>query len=512
MIFWTVVILGAYLISILVVGVYSGRGAGKDAESFFVANRQLNWLQESMAVFTTTIPAAALVGTIGLFYAGGANMLGYVISYSFLMPLTYWYVGSRMRRLGRAKGYQTQAVFIGDFYQSSYLRWAVTLAGITFSIPILMTSPVALGYLLNHYTGIPYTAGVLLFIVVSAVYTLKGGLRAVANTDIFHGVLLLLFLVGTIITIVFYAGGIVHVLDTPKATVSSSGPGLELFVAWIFYVGLGTCVQPDRAFRMFAVRNENNLRTGVIISGVMVGLSALSFLIIALAIHSFAPDIKQTDTTLATGLELAAPWLIPLFVMNAWGGGMSAFTAGLLSVANIFIKDMFEPWYVRRHNIAAGPEKDGLIVFAARAFITCMILITAGISFYAPPFIWSLINISLGSVLQFLPMFVFGFLWRRVTSLGAALGWTIGVVCMFLWSFVFKPPLGPLAGVDALMVNTVVLIIVSLLMPEKKELKDQREAMRKLATSDVDSRPAFARTGSADRGEMCPTMVDAFAG
>jgi Na+/proline symporter len=437
MIFWTVVILGAYLICILIVGVYSGHGAGKDAESFFVANRQLNWLQESMAVFTTTIPAAALVGTIGLFYAGGANMIGYLISYSFLMPLTYWYVGSRLRRLGRAKGYQTQAVFISDFYQSRYLRWAVALAGIAFSIPILMTSPVALGYLLGHYTGIPYTAGVLLFIGVSAIYTLKGGLRAVANTDIFHGVLLLLFLVGTIVTVVLHAGGIVHVLDTPKATVSTSGPGLELFLAWIFYVGLGTCVQPDRAFRTFAVRNENNLRNGVILSGAMVGLSALSFLTIALAVHSFAPDIKQTDTTLATGLELAAPWLIPWFVMNAWGGGMSAFTAGLLSVANIFIKDIFEPWYVRRRNVAPGPHQDRVIVLSARVFISCMILITAGVSFYPPPFIWSLINITLGSLLQFFPMFVFGFLWRRVTWLGAASGWTIGVIAMFLWSFVF---------------------------------------------------------------------------
>ena len=497
MIFWTVIILGAYLICILIVGVYSGHGAGKDAESFFVANRQLNWLQESMAVFTTTIPAAALVGTIGLFYAGGANMIGYLISYSFLMPLTYWYVGSRLRRLGRAKGYQTQAVFISDFYQSRYLRWAVALAGIAFSIPILMTSPVALGYLLDHYTGIPYTVGVLLFIGVSAIYTLKGGLRAVANTDIFHGVLLLLFLVGTIVTVVLHAGGIVHVLDTPKATVSTSGPGLELFLAWIFYVGLGTCVQPDRAFRTFAVRNENNLRNGVILSGAMVGLSALSFLTIALAVHSFAPDIKQTDTTLATGLELAAPWLIPWFVMNAWGGGMSAFTAGLLSVANIFIKDIFEPWYVRRRNVAPGPHQDRLIVLSARVFISCMILITAGVSFYPPPFIWSLINITLGSLLQFFPMFVFGFLWRRVTWLGAASGWTIGVIAMFLWSFVFKPPFGPLAGVNALAVNVVVLIIVSLLVPETKERKAQREALRELATSSVDAKPGHASLGQA---------------
>ena len=101
MTFWTVVILSVYLVLILAIGFYSGRGAGKDAESFFVANRNLNWLQESMAVFTTIAPAGALLGTIGLFYKDGGNMLGYIIGYSFLMPMTYWYIGSRLRRLGR---------------------------------------------------------------------------------------------------------------------------------------------------------------------------------------------------------------------------------------------------------------------------------------------------------------------------------------------------------------------------------------------------------------------------
>jgi hypothetical protein len=58
-----------------------------------------------------------------------------------------------------------------------------------------------------------------------------------------------------------------------------------------------------------------------------------------------------------------------------------------------------------------------------------------------------------------------------------------------LWSFVYEPPLGPLAGIDALIVNTIVLVVVSLAVPEKKELKEQREEMRRLAVSDVDSLP-----------------------
>ena len=66
------------------------------------------------------------------------------------------------------------------------------------------------------------------------------------------------------------------------------------------------------------------------------------------------------------------------------------------------------------------------------------------------------------------------------------------MLCMMMWSFVYKPPLGPLAGIDALIVNATILIIVSLLVPEKQELKDEREALRRLASPEAEAERAIA--------------------
>lgn len=487
MTFWTITILIVYLILILIIGFYSASGAGKDAESFFVAKRSLNWLQESMAVFTAIAPAGALLGTIGLFYRDGGNMLGYIIGFSFLMPLTYWYIGSRLRRLGRARGYQTQATFIRDFYQSSYLRWVVAIFGIAASVPYLMVNPIALGELLHKFAGVPYPAGIAIFVVVATLYTLKGGLRAVANTDIFHGLLLLLFLLGTIVVLVIHGGGAMHVLDTPRATVGISKPAVGLFFSWILYMGFCACVQPDRCFRMFAVRDDRNLRKGVIMSGAMTAFAAFSFFAIGLAVRSFIPNIAKTDTTLMTGLQVAAVWLVPWFVMNGWGSGMSSFTCNMLSSANIFIKDLFEPWYVHRHDLS-GEKRDRLVVAASRGLIVFLALITLLVAFYPPVFIWTLVNLNNGTVIQFFPMFLLGFLWRGVTRRGVEVGWTCGMLCMLMWSFVFKPPsLGPIAGIDGLLVNLVVTVVVSLVVPEKAELKNEREVLRRLGSPEAEA-------------------------
>ena len=497
MIFWTVVILGSYLVIVLAIGFHSGRGAGKDAEAFFVAGRKLNWLQESMAVFTTTCSAGAIVGTTGLFYRDGADMVGYIVAFAFVMPLTYWYVGARLRRLGRERGYQTQAAFLGDFYQSHYLRWGAALAGALFSVPYFMVGPVALGILLKEATGFPYWAGALLFLVVAMLYTVKGGLRAVADTDIFHGVLLLVFFLAALVVLVLHGGGFINILDSTKAAVATSGHGMAMFYVWMLYSGLITFCWPDRAFRMFAVRDDNNMRKGVMLSAAMMAFAAVSFLIIGLSVNKILPGIKNTDTTLMSALSLVAVWLVPWLVMNTWGSGMATFTAGMLSTANIFIKDIFEPWYARRRDLLPGRKRDRLLVLAARLFMLFLGLATVLVCFYPPPFIWNLINVTLGLFLQFSPILLLGLAWRGVTRLGAQAAWTTGVVCQFFWTFLSKPPSGTMAGFDALAVNTVVLITVSLVVPENKQLKQEREDMRVVANG-MDEEAARATVTHAD--------------
>ena len=98
---------------------------------------------------------------------------------------------------------------------------------------------------------------------------------------------------------------------------------------------------------------------------------------------------------------------------------MATFTAGMLSTANIFIKDIFEPWYVRRNNILPGPKLDHLIILAARLFMMFLAAVTVVVCFYPPPFIWNLINVTLGLFLPVLPNVLVGtWMARRNASRG----------------------------------------------------------------------------------------------
>ncbi len=61
---------------------------------------------------------------------------------------------------------------------------------IIFTIPYLALQPMAAGYALEELVGLPYLYGCVLVTAIILLYTLRGGLRAVAWTDLFQGLLM----------------------------------------------------------------------------------------------------------------------------------------------------------------------------------------------------------------------------------------------------------------------------------------------------------------------------------
>ena len=231
-------------------------------------------------------------------------MLGFIMAYTFL-DANYLcrFVGVRLRRLGRARGYQTQSAFIGDYYQSPFLRWGVSLFGVVFSIRTSWSAPwqwelsstssriPLLGWSSGlrhrgddlHYQGRPTRRRQHRRLSRTSPGSVPGCGRRQPGSP---------------------RRRLVQYSDSPKAVVPTSGLGLKQFFAWIPYLGLVTFCWPDRAFRMFAVKDDANLRKGCVISGAMMTAASVGFLAIGLAANKIVPGIKNTDTSLASALQV----------------------------------------------------------------------------------------------------------------------------------------------------------------------------------------------------------------
>ncbi|MFE9958958.1 sodium:solute symporter [Micromonospora sp. NPDC005299] len=467
---WIYGLLFVYLGVILAVGFLAGKKTRDDPESFYVADRQLNWKQEGLSVFSSAATGAALLGTIGQFYGLKGGFLGYAVGYAVFGPALYWLMGSRLRRLGARYGYQTQAEFLGHYFGSKTLSLASSIMTVGLLMVYMAVLPIAVSSAMAKYTGLNYNVGVVLFLVVALSYTLYGGLRAVAQTDVWHGMILLAFLLLLVGGLVWAAGGPLDLISAPESQsyqfIPSTNSGLLIFLPWLITIAVSIVSLPDRSHRMFSAKNDKNLRQAVILMGATLGFTSFAFLFSGMALNILVPGVKKTDGAILLGLEGHAKWLIPLFVVNVWGASIAAASMHMLTVANVFMKDIYAPLH-RRLNPAAGASADpsgrrsvqvGRVMMLLTAFVA--LLVSAG----QPKVIFDIVGVVLGLFSQFGVIFLLTLFWRRTTKAGVVSGLVVGIGLTLMWQYAVASPFGMAQpSVIALAANVAVTVVVSLL-------------------------------------------------
>lgn len=487
---WIALSVVAYLVAIIGVGILAAKGAGRSQESFFVANRNLGWLPEGMSIYATIVSGAVFTGTVGLFYGAGVNMLGYGLGYAVLMPIIYYLVGSQVRRFSRFHRYQTQAEIFGDMYDSRFLRAGAAFGGVLFLIPYFAVNAVAMGFVLESGIALPYQLGVALFLVLTLSYAVLGGLKSVAFTDVANGAVALVFTVVTVLVFWSIAGWGDTVTQETKGVLSTEGPGLTTYLTWFFFISLSVIALPDRMLRMVSVRDDSNLKRAAILICVALGFASLGYAIIGLAANILVPNVKATDTVLPQAIENFAPALLPLFVVTILATGMSTYNTGLITASNIVTRDL---WFPARRTIARRSgetldeqtyQREGVRVGRVlMVLLTVLAFVVAGTQ---PPFIWDLVNITLGFFLQFVPLLVAGVFWSRTSRIAAEVAFVVGVATSIYWTFTATPPFGFQAGLAALILNAAVLVVITL--------------VRGATPAERDRRRRFTRAGLTDEG------------
>ncbi len=179
----------AYLVAIPIFGFYFKRYV-KTEEDYFLAGRMLPWWVISMSIIGTNIGAYDYMGAAGGAYRFGIAQANYewigaipamVLSALLFVPY-YW-----------KAGVYTVPEFLGRRYNLAVRVIEALLWGL-FLACVLGVFFWAAGLMLNEYLGIPIWVSLLLTAVIVGIYTITGGLAAVAMTDVVQ--LLVMFIGG----------------------------------------------------------------------------------------------------------------------------------------------------------------------------------------------------------------------------------------------------------------------------------------------------------------------------
>ena len=112
-----VIVLG-YLVIIALVGGFAYTRSKSTGEDFFLANRSIGEVVFLLSLFGTNMTAFAILGSSGMSYSRGIGVYGLMASSSGLViPLTLFFIGTRLWWLGKRFGHMTQVDYFRDRWE-----------------------------------------------------------------------------------------------------------------------------------------------------------------------------------------------------------------------------------------------------------------------------------------------------------------------------------------------------------------------------------------------------------
>jgi SSS family transporter len=336
----TIIFIGVvvYLAVMLMIGIYASRKSDSTA-NFIVAGRRLPFWIGSATIIATWFGGSTMMGSAGASYERG--LIG-VIADPFGGALCLFIAGFFVVRMVRRLGLLT---FI-DFFEIRYGKTASTIAAIgSISSGIGWTGGllVAFGYIFEILTGVPMELGILGGAVVIFIYTVAGGMWAVALTDTVQMVIIAVGLVLLLVVVLIDVGGWSAIAphlpeDTFRMTPAeaSASVWLKYLRAWLIF-GLADVTAQALLQRAFAMRNEQVAQNSFYLAG--IGHLSLGMIPVTLGIIASVtmPGLTDPETVIPQlALNHLHPVAIAIFVGALMAAIMSSADSALLGSASIF--------------------------------------------------------------------------------------------------------------------------------------------------------------------------------
>ena len=433
------VIVWVYLIGIMVLGIAVGYRRKTSSEQFFLAGKTLPWPMVGAALFTANISTIHLVGLSASGFGEGIVVGNFEWMAAFcLIFLGLIFVPFYLR---------TKISTLPEFLERRYNKACrLILAVICIWSAMLVHIGVSLyagATVFEYFFGIDPTAAIIIIAVITAIYTILGGLKAVVVTDTIQAGLLL---AGCILLTVFGLKAVgemgIHSWADLKAHTKpnqfSMVHGLRdangnftpysWLTVMIGYHVLGIwywCTDQTIVQKTLGAKDVRNAQLGAVFAGALKILP-LFFMVFpgVLAYVLFKSDIGEANETLVVMIDkLLPPVLKGLFAAGLLAAVMSTVEAALNSTATVTADDIVRHL---RPNI-----KDATLVLIGR--VTAGVVIVLAMIW--SPFCGRFENIFV--VINQVPMifapaittvFVLGAFWKRGTKQAAMTTFAAGVV------------------------------------------------------------------------------------
>jgi SSS family solute:Na+ symporter len=428
-------VVAIYAVVLLVLAQWVSReksGHRKDASDYFLAGRSLPWWAIGASLIAANISAEQIIGM-----SGSAFVMGIAIGvYEWTAAVALIIVAKWLLPVFLKHQIYTMPQFLEERYDHR-VRNVMAIFWLGIYVFVNLTSILWLGALaVNTVTGLDITVGLIALGAFAAAYSLYGGLKAVALTDIIQVALLILG--GILIAVIslnqvsggqgVLAGFQILVERTPERfdlifTRDSphymSLPGISVLVGgmWVMHLSYWGFNQYIIQ-RALAAKSRHEAQRGIMFAAFLKIIMPLIIVLPGVAAAILAPDLSAPDRAYPTVMNLLPAGVLGLVFAALIAAIVSSLASMMNSISTIFTMDLY------RHLGGDGkPERHLVTVgrFVSFSAIVIAMIVARPLLGNFPEAFQYIQEFTGFFTPGVCALFLLGFFWPRTTSNGALL-------------------------------------------------------------------------------------------
>ena len=460
-----------YMAGMLTVGLYFS-GKTKDLDDFFLANRSLGKWVTAISSTSSSESGWAILGTVGIIYSTGISAWWFMPGCLFGYAINWFFVAPKLRERSKIAG----AVTVPDFLESHFndrshiIRCIAVIIIFVFMMGYVASQLTAVGKAMDAIFSIPYRWSVIVGGAVIILYTLMGGFRAVAWTDLIQGLLMVFGLIVLPIAALHRVGfepllwQRLSYTDPNFLALNGGKVGSALLGTVIGYLGisLGYPGQPHVVTRYMAAKDEHTIRQGRIIAFIWGVLIYSGAIILGLLGKILLPGLEDPEYLFPrAAMFLLPPAVAGIMLAAVMAAIMSTADSQLLVAASSLVHDLYEKTMGKKLSDRRILLLSRLAVLILGIGAIIFALIKVRVIFWFVLFAWSGLGASFG------PVILLVLYWKGVNKWGAIAGMITGFVVTIFWKLTGLSDRIIYELVPAFILSFLVIIFISMLTKEK---------------------------------------------
>lgn len=460
------------------------KGHEKNANDYFLASKSLPWWAIGASLIAANISAEQIIGMSGSGYVIGMG----IAAYELMAAVTLILIAKYFLPIFLAKGIFTMPQFLEDRYDGR-VRTVMAIFWLALYTFVNLTSVLYLGSLaISQFLGVDMLYGMIFLALFSMTYSIYGGLKAVAMTDIIQVILLVaggLFVSYLALNQIAGGTGIINGFTTllekapekfdmilsPENPNYISLPGISVLIGglWIMnisYWGFNQYIIQ----RALAAKSIQEAQKGMAFAAYVKLFVPIIVVLPGICAVVLAPDLSKPDQAYPEMMKLLPHGLLGVAFAALVAAIASSLSSMSNSVSTIFTMDI----YKKSVNPNASEHK---LVFIGRASAFAAMVIAVllakplvGKSEQAFQFIQEFTGFFTPGIVV---IFLFGFFWKKATANSALTAAIASVV--FSWLLKIYFPEVPF--MDRVSIVFVICVVLAVLVTYIGGAKDQVKAI-----------------------------------